>query len=220
MQSKTKSSPEIIIIHGYGINIQSAFSSPEGSNAGFTAFDELLESGKAKIFRWDPSWNFSFPQSLNPFNMIKVYTEERKLLNDESFFINLHHFLNKHQPKILFAHSMGAEIILKYMELHNPPTSINRIITTQADMGSYKTDIHKKLAERIRAGELVWGNYYCWWDPALFVSSILHAKPRAGLLGCWNSLVMNKFYPLYLTYNLHTSTINDKKFLKNLRLDL
>jgi pimeloyl-ACP methyl ester carboxylesterase len=209
--------PHILLIHGYGTHITSAITTHRGRTAGFDAFTPLLDSNSAEVFHWALPFSFSFLESLNLFNLATVYQHEKAQLEDTAIYEKLTQHIVKNNTTTIVGHSLGCELIRRYLTAYPIPPSITKIITIQADMPR-SFELPQQLTQKLNSKKIIWDNYWCWWDHALWAGSLVHRQLRAGLFGAKHSGITNKFYPLYLGYNLHISPLIDTEFVKRLEL--
>lgn len=209
--------PKIMLIHGYGTNIESAFAKPRGKSAGFYAFSDLLIRGQAELFRWDVPFRPQFPDTINPFALLNMYKQEQKELTNPSLFKRLDQTIHQHKTESIITNSMGGELLITYLKDHPLPPSVKRIITIQSDM-QQRFELDSSVKKRLENNTLIWENYWCWWDQALFASGFLNRSGRAGVSGTRVKGIKNKFYPLIRNGNLHISSIIDPEFVKRLKL--
>ena len=86
------------------------------------------------------------------------------------------------------------------------------IYTLVSDNPAGKKIHHPSVLNSLKIGELTWGNYHCFWDQSLLFSSLINFKLPAGLLGAkHHKKIINKFYPLQGSLDLHTSLISQPK---------
>lgn len=202
----------IVLIHGFATGIQySVFRSARGTDAGFSAFAPDVARGEAKAFRWDIKEKASFFQSINPLYAWDIYRRELAIAQEIETRQSLSEFLLQEEPEVIVCHSMGTLLFFGYLENHKLPASVRRVIFNQADIHASDITLPLDIEERIRAGELLFLNTYCPWDPSLLCSRILNGS-RAGLAGMRHSLVRNHFIPLVKPINLHMSAIRSGSF--------
>ena len=196
-----------LLVHGYGIGINSFLQKPKKEDGGFKAFSSLVSKGEAVVFRWDEKQELSRIETLSPFSYLDLYRSEKKKSFKASLLGKLDTIVNQVQPSIIVGHSMGAQLIKNYLDLYKPIQSLKLIIWSQADIES----------SVIVSSRIPIHNYYCQWDQSLWTSSFLNLKMRAGLIGASSTSIINYFWPLNKTYNPHTSAICDPLWLKNIR---
>ena len=194
----------IFLIHGFATGIgYSIFRPAYGPDAGFSAFRDDINSGKAKAFRWDIKENASFFQSLNPFYTLDVYHRERAIAEDPETYRRLADFLEHEQPEVIACHSMGCFLLSEYLKHESLPSSVRRIVFNQADL---------PRSTLLRAKNVVITNTFCFWDVTLWCAVLLERSLLAGLVGIRNPEVQNTFFPLLKPINLHTAAIRSKHF--------
>jgi hypothetical protein len=201
-----------LLIHGYAADLTAwKFRRAFGEHAGFVAFDQMIESGKAVMFRWGIDRKLSFWQSLNPFSYLKLYRNEEALAESIVFQQNLIDFIVKNNIDQIICHSMGCRLLLSTINVFDLPASIKQIIFLQADFPTDSSMTHPDLLNRISIT-----NYFCPWDQSLLASSMLHKNLRAGLVGWRQPSITNRLYPLLKPINLHTSPLRDKLLAETL----
>jgi hypothetical protein len=200
-----------LLIHGYGIGLQYSFlKSAEGENAGFGAFDDLIEAGEAKVFRWEMSRKLNFWETINVKTSIKQYNDEMLKIENQEVYDSLQKELTLTQPEAIVCHSAGGFLLLRYLTNHILPSSVKKIVFIQSNIPQdmvFPDYLQKKLQQK----EIKLINLYCYWDQALWSLVIIGRQISIGLLGSNNTYVKNIFFPLYKGVNLHTSSINDTK---------
>lgn len=203
---------QIVLIHGFATGIRfSIFRKAHGADAGFSAFQEDVNFGDAKAFRWDIKEDASFLQSLNPYYPWGVYRREKAIVENRKTHEALARFLANETPRTIVCHSMGARLMIEYLKHEPLPSSVRCIILNQADVAPADLELSRELMERMRQGNLQFINTFCPWDPSLWYSRAFHG-PRAGLVGLSRNDVQNKFFPLVKPVNLHTAAIRSHRF--------
>lgn len=207
----------ILLLHGYGVGVTYPFFRPAlGAHAGFDAFGPQIDAGEAVVFRWDMAARISGLNLLNPFAYLKLYRDEFALAVSESLQIRLKKMFETEQPETVICHSMGAMLLLTYIQQHGLPESVRRIIFSQADIDA-NYPLPLVLRARLTAGSLRLDNYHSWQDQALWSSAFLHRTMRAGLFGLRDPLVQNHFFALKHGPNWHTSAICDPDLVKQIQ---
>jgi hypothetical protein len=200
-----------LLIHGYGIGLQYSFlKSAEGENAGFGAFDDLIEAGEAKVFRWEMSRKLNFWETINVKTSIKQYNAEMLKIENQEVYDSLQKELKLTQPEVIVCHSAGSSLLFKYLTKHILPSSVKKIIFIQSNIPQ-NTVFPDYLQEKLQQKKIKLINLYCYWDQALWSLVFIGGQISIGLLGSKNKYVKNIFFPLYKGVNLHTSSINDIK---------
>ena len=188
---------EAVLIHGYAVGMTSLLRRPAGPNAGFEAFADAIASNRVAVFHWGLKEHLSLGQFFNPFFIFNYYCRERRLAQADETTERLKHFLEETTPRVIVCHSMGAAVLTNYVKHHGLPASVERIVFVQADLDALEAGVI----------EIPLLNLFCPWDPTLLLSSILHRRLRAGLVGLRRS--GDRLRPLYRPLNLHTSSIRD-----------
>ena len=205
---------QILLIHGFGINIASPFQSPLGETKGFDCFQDQIANQTAQTFEWSIATKYTFLQSMNPSCYLKTYREEQKKAESYAIHEQLNEMIIKEQPSTIVCHSMGAYLLLNYLEHFESTNSVKDIIFTQADISTNR-NLHKlRIYDQLKRNKIKITNYYCQWDPALLSSSIYNSSLRAGLKGINEDIVCNKFFPLNKHLSAHISPLMDEDFAR------
>lgn len=191
-----------VFIHGYGTNIASPFQKPLGKNKNFT----VLTSDECAALDWSLAYTLNFSGALNPFSYLKIYQQECALTNDIKTHQTLASFLNQAQPEMIFAHSLGCQLVCNFLNNNSIPQSIKKVVFLQADISATS-----QIGWLLPPLRLV--NYFCPWDITLMASSLYYKAPRAGLIGLNTAKVKNVFLPAWKSINPHTSCLQDKQIL-------
>lgn len=201
----------IVLIHGYGVGL-SPSKHPLEDLLGFAGFYDLLLRKKVAVFAWHQEENHSPLYFFNPRNHYQVYQKEKSAATSGTVFKSLEAFLQKEQPVTLVCHSLGALLLLTYINHHKLPDSVKKVVLVQADVPADLSLVtrEKSLRELTAAREVL--NVYCPWDPALITSKVLHKYNPAGLTKISTPQIKNKMIPLFGHWNLHTATIMQKQF--------
>lgn len=200
-----------LLIHGYGIGLQYSFlKSAEGENAGFGAFDDLIEAGDAKVFHWEMSRKLNFWETINVKTSIKQYNVEMLKIENQEVYNSLQKELELTRPEAIVCHSAGGFLLLRYLTNHKLPSSVKKIVFIQSNIPQNMV-FPDYLQEKLQQKKIKLLNLYCYWDQALWSLVIIGRQISIGLLGSKNTYVKNIFFPLYKGVNLHTSSINDTK---------
>jgi len=194
----------IVLIHGYSIGL-SATKDPVPSDLRFSGFSDQLKAGEAVVFPWYQEENHSFLSLINPFFLYQVYTKEKIASESERVLLNLKDFFKAEQPKIIVCHSLGAALLIQFLNRYKLERSVQDIVFVQADL-SNKTPLPKDLFQ------VKLFNIFCYWDPALMASWLINGVQPAGLTGWEQPEVENKFVPLFGHWNLHDASISQKQF--------
>ncbi len=198
----------IVLIHGYANGLTNAFRSM-AALGDFKGFSPLIAAGEAVRFEWYNLYNHNLQQTLSLEANKYIYFQEKSKARDPQTLKELHHFLMEHQPEIIVAFSMGCYLLDNYIKKYSLPECVNNVSFVQADL-SFDFDIKDRLViDRIKIESLVWQNFWCFWDPALSISTFLNKKKRLGLVKSNSRYIKNYFFPLYRHPNLHVSSISD-----------
>ncbi len=216
----TKSKPKIVLIHGYGTGLDGLIMKPEAiDNGGFLVMQDRIDSGEVILYDWRINKKLSILESLNPIENIKLYQDDVELALSESNLLKLYNFLDLYNPSVIICHSLGCRMLLSLLDKYMPNSNLGRIILMQGDFDSSR-HIPDSL---LKKNEVLIENYYCYWDQALFSSSIINYHLRAGQVG-WRQKnptrvkdrIQNKFFPLIKLPNLHSACIRDKRVFEKL----
>lgn len=203
-----------LLIHGYGVGLQYSFlKKEEGVNAGFGAFDDLIISGEASVFRWDIPRKLTFFEAINPIINLQHYKKEVAKAQNKITHKALEQELDTQQPEIIVCHSTGSLLLYSYVENYTLPSSVTKIVFIQSNIAR-DCPIPKYLISKLNQKQMTMFNVYCYWDQALWSLFLVHQYISLGLWGSKHPLIHNIFFPLYKRFNLHTSSINDKRILK------
>ena len=202
------------LIPGYGVGAQYVnFKQPEGLNAGFGAFEELIKQNQATVFRWDISRHFSWLEFLNPMTHLELYKMEKSKSQSKNTHDQLQLELFAAMPSTIICHSMGSQLFISYLQSHKLPDSVIQIVFVQANIPSNQ-ELPDYFLQLLRSKRITLINLFCPWDQALISLIFLRFFVPAGMIGLKNNLISNIFFPLYKAPNLHTSSINDPKLIK------
>lgn len=204
----------VLLIHGFANGIRfSVFRSRRGEDAGFSAFKEMIRAGDAAVFHWDIVEDATFWQSLTPKFALEIYRREFEKAQGEETLGALHAALTETQPQVVICHSMGCQLLLNELERFELPGSVRKVLFVQADLPrTFHLSAHA-TAFLSREGA-AWFSLYCPWDPTLLVSAMWNRRWRAGLLRTKTAGVQNLLFPLWLPWNLHTSSIRDPRLVR------
>lgn len=203
-----------VLIHGYGVGLQySFFKKAEGDNAGFGAFDDLILSGEAKVFRWDIPRKLHLMETINPIVNVRHYKKELDKARSKETHQALQQVLDDTKPDTIICHSAGSFLLYSYLETYTLPSSVTKIVFIQSNIAR-NCPIPEYLISKLNQKQITMLNLYCYWDQALWSLFLVDRYIALGLWGSKNPLIQNIFFPLYKRLNLHTSSINDKNVLR------
>lgn len=191
---------KIVLVHGYGTGFRDI--------PPFRKFVNTLGEENAKVFHWQeqfigPTW-----KKADPFEHIKMLKVEAQKAKAPQTHKLLKTFLEEHQPDIVFGHSLGSLLLFEYLKNNSFPKSVKKMVLSQGILDR-KTVIGERDFEVL--------NYYCVWDPTLWAGAIISKVIPGGLFGIKDPNIKNIMYPLHRFPNLHTSSINDERFIKSLK---
>ena len=195
---------KIVLLHGFAVGLSSPIVRPPfGPSASMTAFNHLISTNEASVFPWGVEYRVQPWQLLNPLLLRTLYKKEKSLVCSEILQTQLQKFLEKECPTVIVCHSMGCLLLKMYLERFKLPTSVKSIILIQSDLPA-KVSLNASVSIH---------HLFCPWDPTLLLSSIVNRHLRAGLCASKRKDVNNILFPLTLPWNLHTSSIRDKKLI-------
>ncbi|MEI6222213.1 MAG: hypothetical protein WCP97_05610 [bacterium] len=207
----------LALIHGFAAGVEFSYLRPRlTAETCFPAFEPLLKTGKAEIFQWGITEDLSLHQTLNIKEIQRIYRTEKAMAGSNAVQEKLEKFLHRNQPSAILCHSMGAYLLLEYMNAKGLPAFVKTIIFVQADLPRrfHLRDVACK--SRLQKGSLQMYNYFCPWDQALWTSVFQNKNSSAGLQGALVPQVENCFFPLYTSLNLHMSSVSNPVFRKEI----
>ncbi len=196
---------KIILIPGYGTGVTRSIFKKEVSK--LRGFEIFSKTAGVEVFEWGRDYNYSFLQSLNPLVAIKLYFQEKKMVLDPGMQEKLYQYLQLHKPQTIVAHSQGTVLLTEVLKNY-PLPYIKKIIFVQSDlrMNNENQDILKNISSHTKLL-----NVHCFWDQALLSSLLLNQSVPLGLKK--DKIFQNHFIPLWRTFNLHESSLNDPRLL-------
>ena len=172
-----------LLIHGYGVGLQySFFKQAEGVNAGFGAFDELIEQKQASVFRWDIPRKLNLFESINPIINLRHYRKEVTKAQDKATHQALEQELDTQQPEIIVCHSTGSLLLYSYLQEYILPQSVKRIVFIQSNIPRTMST-PQYLENALNNKSITMINMYCCWDQALCSLVLLEGSISLGLCG-------------------------------------
>jgi len=199
-----------LLLHGYATKLHaSIFRKPLPDHEGFAGLQNEIARDEIAVFRWGIDRSLSFAQSLNPFSYLTLYRDEERLTESHDLQQKLFETIASSKTERVICHSMGCRLLLNTINTIGLPVSVKSIIFLQADI-----DSHAELL--LPTSYRLVQNYFCFWDPSLIASSILHRNFRIGMQSWKYPGVNNHFFPLLRPMNLHMSPLRDRKFAKKL----
>ena len=195
------------LIHGYGKSLDIS-ESEIPANGGFYIFDAELSSGDARAFLWAVPWSRKWLAPWNPWAQLQLYRAERKEIQKDALLERLGQELREFQPDQVICHSMGAQLLVNYVERYGLPESVRSVVFVQADVA--RTEVLPVIPH------VSWSNYWCWWDSALWISAVLNLRFPCGLLGSDDKMVTNHFFGLSKGPNLHQDVWRDERLYQQL----
>jgi hypothetical protein len=195
-----------LLIPGYATGVTRDILRPKLSDMrGFEVFGNI---DNCKLFKWGEERNINLLESLNPISAIKLYFEEKQIANSQKIIDKLILEIDSFKPEIIVAHSMGTALLTEVLKQKNF-SFIKKIVFVQSDLrlNNENTQTLQELKKNIK---LI--NVWCFWDQALISSVLISGTIPLGLHT--STIFENYFLPLYKKFNLHESSISDKKLLK------
>ena len=207
---------QYILIHGYGTKVEypKLFGLNLANPAGFGAFESMLRQKQAVLFEWFIPAGFTWLDFLNPYQHLNLYHQEQQKAYQSRTQQRLSQLILASRPQAIICHSMGSELLLAYLQHYRLPSSVKSIICIQSNLKSLA--IPGSIQKKIALGKLRLVNFFCPWDQALWSLAMLKGYIPVGLFGSSSKYVENVLFPLYRTWNLHTSSINDPAILPKL----
>lgn len=195
---------KIVLVHGYGAGLSPSKDS-FSLDLGFKGFQAGLISREVAMFTWYQQESHSLLSFLNPQFHYQTYRKEKIAAQSSEVLHKFKSFIEKEKPETIVCHSLGAYLFLNYMRKFAEISSIKKVVFVQAD-------IPDDTKMPVNPNSIKFVNAFCFWDPALLVSKILHHYTPAGLTGWRESTVTNKLIPLFGHWHLHISSIARAQF--------
>ena len=137
----------------------------------------------------------------------KYFREEHQSASTEAFDILQAH-IDRFQPKILVAHSMGARAIFHSINNGLIIPSVQKIILLQPDIPvSYDMS---RITKKITSNNISFLHTWCPWDDLLGIISVYTGELRIGQMPHPEKDLKSEFFPL----KLHSSKWNHTQILK------
>lgn len=211
---QTNKQSKILLIHGFAQGVDfNPFKKPKKNEQIFPIFKIEIRQKQAIVFDWAMDWQVNCFDYLGSKNFHKLYFKEREKATDDNTLETLNRLITKQNPNLILAHSMGCFLLLNHFCKYQVNPNLTKICLVQADINQ-DYFLSKFLQERVIKKQLEIINLYCWWDPALIYSSVLHKKLRAGLIGWRQVGIKNKFLPLLDLPNPHEGILSNRKLVK------
>lgn len=211
--------PNILLIPGSMVGLDySIFIQKDLKYGTFWGVKDLIDEGKIDLFFWSKRSMFAKFWQLN--KVLEFYfLEKHQVSNDVELLQNLFSKIVENNYTTIVAHSMGCELLYKMTEKYGLPKNVKNIYTLASDNPS-NTQVHNiEVKHNLNKGNLVWQNYYCYWDQMLIISWFLNKKFPAGLIGDKSKQgIQNIFYLLRGSLALHTSIIKKPTEIKKICL--
>lgn len=208
---------KIVFIHGtYCGSKFRGFQGDCSKDGGFVALRPFIANNQAQVYYWSRvEKNYTFLQSLSPYVWHNIFQIERDYIETREAVYNLNVFLEREQPEIILAHSLGCHYLLNTINEYGAPTSVKQIYTLLPEFSYDKSPIlHVQTIERLKENSLTWDNYHCLWDTTLISSMYSTKVIPAGVRSWRQAFIKNQFYIQNIFSNPHTNILCDRKFIK------
>lgn len=203
---------KILLIHGYGIGINSPFQRDKLENSSF--YEAFKHKHKKNLYFYN--WTVCFDklklwEASNPFVQINIYKQEQSFINDINNQKKLANYIRTNNITKVVAHSMGANFVLQTINNHCVE-SLKTIFVLQGDCDINLNHLDSKLNHQINII-----NYYNPFDYSLLTSILINGKLRAGNFGFKTEnykriLLTNIFYiPTFTEIDIHLDILKNKK---------
>jgi hypothetical protein len=200
---------DIALIHGYATELSiPGIRKPLGSLGGFSGWTHLVAANRATVFHWGIPHTIPLIHLLVPQDTYSLYKQELRVASSVETTDQLAKWLQTTQPKTIVCHSMGCHLLLETLHRNPCASSVQKIVFLQADIPAQTV---LPVLKNIRLE-----NRYCPWDPTLWLSSLVHNKIRAGLVGLTDTQAHNILTPLWRLPNLHMSSMRSKRLAHSL----
>ncbi len=213
----------IVLIHGFGTSVPSELIATvtkgvlkfEQEDKGFKAFNELISQGNAKVFSWNEAFNAKeLKEYASVQKYIDLYYREKKKALSDNLQSTFTAFIEKEQPEVIVAHSMGCYLVLGYLDKFDLPKSVKKIFLIQGDFDKKYELKNKAIIKRIENDDLRLINIFCPWDTTLIFSPFINKLVLpAGLVRMRNPYFVDVLFPLGNDLNLHNSSIQSSDLL-------
>lgn len=211
---------KLFLIHGYGTTLELAFKPKDDISHGFRGFRHLLENQQAHLFVWAKERPLSDWDRYNPLTLLKTYDQDLLAIQERQLYEKLKQELEEVQPKAIVAFSLGGQVLLNYLKANSLPKSVKKVVTMQADITHSQLEETELTAHFETHPHLEWQNFHCWWDMALWFSSLKEGEPKIGLTGSSHPHIKNSFTPLTKIPAVHTSLAHSTTFADQLYAQL
>lgn len=145
---------EVVLIHGYGVDLSSWRRPADPVHAGFQAFAELVEQTHTKVFRWSIPRHLPVFESLKLSSYVDTYRQERRKAHERETWLALQALLETEAPRLIIGHSLGTQLIHNYLTEQALPDSVKRVVWAQADLSHKPRPETFRDYQRIKAQDL------------------------------------------------------------------
>jgi hypothetical protein len=211
---------KVVLIHGFGIGRDAPvlFRRLE-EDGGFSVFKDMLAYENAKVFYWDIQVKMNLLQVINPWEVKRLYDQERVQAAAPATLLSLHEFISQEKPDTLFCHSMGCYLLDNYLKTYDLPNFVKHIIFIQGDIQNNFIEENTKIQTLLASKKTTFTNLYCPWDYTLWCSLLYNRYLPVGLSRIKNPSITNIFFPVH-PWLAHTNGIRkSKKLIKVLGKD-
>jgi hypothetical protein len=210
---------KVLLIHGSTVGLEYSFFKQKDLKYGyFKGVKDLIDSGNVDLFLWADRQDIAKTWEFH--KILKMYHQERVDINESKHSQRLYEKLKNGEYTTVITHSMGGELLTKMIQDCGLPKNLENIYTLQSDAPAKCKIKDDKLKIRLDENSLNWCNYHCFWDIALLTSLIVNQRFSAGLTGYKTDLeIINLFYPLHGSLDLHTSIISIPKEIRKICLN-
>lgn len=207
---------KVCLIHGYCTHLATPiWRRHPYPHLCFKWINQLIKDNKIGLYIRGINKKISRSEFINPYTFFNHYKSEQTITRNKYQQEKLYNYLKNNNIECAISHSMWSYLLLNTINNFWIPEKLKKIITIQWD-SPINYEISESIKNRCENNQLLRENYYCPWDPALILSSLVNLESRIWLLGMKKSFIKNKFYPLKWQLNLHTATINDKEFFEKI----
>jgi hypothetical protein len=203
----------MVLIPGFGTGLNSKILKERYKNGGFFIFDDMIAAHKAVVFKWTDIFDLGWKESLHIPLWVQYYWADREKVSKNETLYNLAEFIHHHKPNTIVAHSLGTELFWECTKLYPLPKSVKKVVFVQSDL-VHEVDQDHPLSVAARNKDIEFINVFCPADPNLLLSSFLHTKPRAGLLGLDLAGCRNILLPWLWSINIHSAPLSHPWFKK------
>lgn len=204
-----------LIIHWYCNHVQRPWRTKQSKYGQMNWLYDLFESWKLDIFLWGCYMKPDWLTFLNPLTYLYLYRKEQKLTQSPELQQELLKTIRDGSYEIVIGHSMWTALLLNTLQSYWAPPTLQKIITIQSDLDKNVSVTNKELLNKFSNKEIVWDNYYNFWDPQLLISTVVNGKGRLGLASSNHQYIQHYYHKLWWR-NRHTYSVNNADFIRQL----